>query len=216
LTVVGVFGGTFDPVHKGHVQMALSALSHLELDRVHLIPCHQPPHRGKPSLTSRERLHLLSLAVEGHEGLVVDDRELKRSGLSWTVDTLKDLRRELGEEVSLVLLMGADAYSSLTQWHQWQELPKLAHIGVFLRPGYALPGEGVLADWMSSSSTGEASVTNVHGSALGCVLALNQPQIELSATDIRQQLALGFIPKGLEPNVRDYIVSKQLYGFRDK
>jgi nicotinate-nucleotide adenylyltransferase len=211
--VLGVFGGTFDPVHKGHIQMALSALSCLELDRVHLIPCHRPPHRGKPQLTSEERLYLLSLAVAGHKGLVVDDRELKRSGLSWTVDTLKDLRRELGEHISIVLLMGADAYSSLTRWHYWQELPQLAHIGVFLRPGYALPDEGVLADWLNASSAGDESVINVHSRASGCILALNQPQIELSATDIRQQLALGLIPEGLEPYVRDYIVSKQLYGF---
>lgn len=208
-----MFGGTFDPIHKAHIQMALLALSELKLDEVRLIPCHQPPHRDQPQLTSHERLHLLELATANYESLVVDDRELRRSGPSWTVDTLKDLRQELGEQVSIVLLMGADAYNSLDSWRQWQELPDLAHIAVFLRPGYSLPSKGLLSEYLERSPRGKAFVSGIQRQASGLITALDQPQVDLSATVVREQLSKGRLPSGLDPAVSDYIVRHQLYGY---
>lgn len=191
--------------------MALSAKDSLELDEVRLIPCHRPPHRGEPELSSQQRLHLLQLAIGSHRGLLVDDRELKRDGPSWTVDTLKDLRRDLGDKHSIVLLMGADAFCSISQWHQWQDLPALAHIGVFLRPGYKLSGEQALV----LESLDNKSLSEIHKRPAGCVVAFNQPQIDLSATRIREQLAQGLIPEGLAPAVLDYIIENHLYGFSE-
>lgn len=211
LRTIGFFGGTFDPVHCGHLQMALAAKKHLKLDEVRLLPCHQPPHRAAPQLTSQQRLLLLSLAVQEVDGLSIDDRELRRDKLSWTVDTLKDCRKEFGDELSITLLMGVDAYNGLQQWYEWQQLPKLAHIGVLQRPGYTMPKVGVLANWLERSSA-----ANIRRQPAGTVIALEQPQLPWSATEIREQLALGVQPKGLPESVFNYIVAHQLYGFTEK
>ncbi len=211
LRTIGFFGGTFDPVHCGHLQMALAAKKHLKLDEVRLLPCHQPPHRASPQLTSQQRLLLLRLAVQEVDGLLIDDRELRRDKLSWTVDTLKDCRKEFGDELSITLLMGVDAYNGLQQWYEWQQLPKLAHIGVLQRPEYTMPKVGVLANWLERSSA-----ANIHRQPAGTVIALEQPQLPWSATKIREQLALGVQPRGLPESVFNYIVAHQLYGFTEK
>lgn len=211
LRTIGFFGGTFDPVHCGHIQMALAAKKHLKLDEVRLLPCHQPPHRAAPQLTSQQRLLLLNLAVQEVDGLLIDDRELKRDKPSWTVDTLKDCRKEFGDELSITLLMGVDAYNGLLSWREWQQLPKLAHIGVLQRPQYTLPSVGVLANWLERSSA-----ANIHRQPAGTIVALEQPQLSWSATKIREQLAQGVRPRGLPESVFNYILAHQLYGFTEK
>ncbi|MGH1485140.1 MAG: nicotinate-nucleotide adenylyltransferase [Cellvibrionaceae bacterium] len=208
--MIGLLGGTFDPVHLGHIQMALEAKQCLNLAEVRLMPCHQPPHREQPQLTSEQRVCLLQLAIEGIDGLSIDDREMRREGPSYTVDTLKDLRKELGPDVSIVLLMGADAYASLTQWHRWQELLKLAHIGVFLRPGFVLPASGILSDLLNDSD-----VSDIEKKVAGSVVALNQKQVDISATEIRRQLAAEEVPSQLAQNVYEYIINNQLYKSRE-
>ncbi len=224
MRAIGIFGGTFDPVHLGHIQIVLEAKKYLGLDEIRLLPCHQPPHRDAPQLSSEQRMHLLKLATEGVEGLVVDDRELSRNKPSWTVETLEDLRSEYGTDVSITLLMGADAFSGLTHWHRWQELPDLAHIAVMQRPDYTLPETGILSEWLASTvDVGEGSLTaqateirQIHQLAAGVVIAIDQPEIDLSATYIRQQLANGIRPNGLAPAVLEYIETHQLYGFSCK
>jgi nicotinate-nucleotide adenylyltransferase len=211
MKVVGIFGGTFDPIHNGHIQMALEAKHHLKLSEVRLLPCHYPPHRPRPNTTSQQRLSMLKLAVAGKEGLLVDDRELQRDGPSYTVDTLSELRDEMGADVSLVLLMGVDAYIHLMSWHRWQELLILSHIAVFLRPGFTLPSEGLLADLIRQSKR-----ESVFQKPAGDVLVLQQQQIDVSATEIRQQLSIGKIPEQLSLDVQSYIVNNQLYEFREK
>ncbi len=210
LKTIGLFGGTFDPVHDGHLHVALEAKNALNLDEVRLLPCHQPPHKNTPELSSEQRLLLLRLAANNLDGLLVDDRELRRDKLSWTVDTLKECRTEFGDEVSITLLMGADAYNGLQSWHHWQMLPKLAHIGVLQRPGYQLPHHGVLADWLAVSTAAK-----IHTEAAGMVIAIKQPILPWSATEIREQLIRGVRPKGLPKVVFDYIVTHQLYGFTE-
>ena len=208
LRAIGFFGGTFDPVHCGHIQMALAAKKCLQLDEVRLLPCHQPPHRESPQLSSQQRLLLLNLAVSNIDGLSIDGRELKRDKLSWTVDTLKECRKEFGDELSITLLMGVDAYNDLQTWHEWQQLPKLAHIGVLQRPEYTMPKKGILADWLESSSAAK-----IHTQPAGMVIALEQPQLPWSATAVREQLALGVRPRGLPKSVLNYIVAPQLFCF---
>lgn len=217
LKAIGILGGTFDPVHSGHIKMAQAAKSILNLDEVRLVPCHLPPHRDTPRQTSVQRLKLLKLAIESVDGLVADDREMKRAKPSWTVDTLKDFRDEFGNDVSLSLLMGADSFGQLTDWHQWQELPKLAHIAVFLRPGYTITYEGVLGEWLDKSLDRKLSLKQlIRERSAGHVLVLNQSQINISATDIRKQLASGIMPKRLDSKVQHYIKQHQLYGYVEK
>ncbi|MBX2809867.1 MAG: nicotinate-nucleotide adenylyltransferase [Cellvibrionaceae bacterium] len=206
--VVGVFGGTFDPVHQGHVQMACEVQQHLALEKICLLPSHQPPHRTQPQLPAQQRLQLLKLATASHACLSVDDREIKRTGPSYTVDTLKSFRRELGKQASITWIMGVDAFNTLTQWHQWQQLPKLAHIAVIERPGYQLPTSGILADWLSLSSP-----QHIHRQAAGQVVSIALTPLSISATAIRRQLSAGVMPSALTKPVASYIAQHHLYGF---
>src|SRR5262245_17411456 len=134
---IGVFGGTFDPVHVAHLRMALEMREQLQLDAVRLVPSHRPPHRAAPLASAQHRLAMLQLAVAECDGLVVDDRELRRDATSYMVDTLQSLRDEAGGNIPIVLGMGADAFADLASWHRWQQLFELASIAVFGRPGAA-------------------------------------------------------------------------------
>ncbi|ODS23782.1 nicotinate (nicotinamide) nucleotide adenylyltransferase [Candidatus Endobugula sertula] len=200
---IGIFGGTFDPVHNAHLQMALEAKSSLRLDEVRLVPCHRPPHRDSPTLSSEQRLELLYIAIRDLPGLVIDERELKRDHSSYTVDTLLSFREELGQEISLVLMVGLDAFIHLTQWYQWQRLRKLAHIAVMLRPGCPLPNNGILAEWLSMVD----AQTIIHQQAAGGLLLLEQSLLPISATAIRQQLAEGQLVNNTPPLVAEYLQS---------
>ena len=190
--------------------MAQAAISHLSLAEVKLLPCHQPPHRGQPQLSSRQRLHLLELAVADLEGLSVDDRELKRDGPSYTVDTLREMRSEFGAGVSFVLLIGMDAYLTLPNWHQWRDLLALTHIAVFRRPGFSLPVSGPLVDLLAQSSS-----QVLYRQSAGGVVLLDQQQVDISATEIRQQLAQGRLSTYLPPAVQEHIVANYLYRFKE-
>src|SRR5690554_8106228 len=121
-----IYGGTFDPIHHGHLRLALEVSDALAVDRVHLVPCHIPPHRGDMGATSAQRLELIRLAITGEDRLRVDDRELQRAGASYTADTLRQLRQELGAEAPLVMVVGTDSFAGFDRWQDWQQIPELA------------------------------------------------------------------------------------------
>ena len=198
-------------MHLGHVRMILETQRILSLDELRLLPCHRPPHRNQPELDSRQRLELLRLAVENLDRVLIDDRELRREGPSYTVDTLQELRSEFGEEVSLILLIGSDAYADLTHWYQWPKLPVLANIAVFSRPGYPLPKTGILSSWLESSRDRQ-----LKQQPAGIVTVLNQVQLDFSATEVRRQLAAGKMPEELPPAVRERIKQQHYYGYKER
>ncbi|MEO0443941.1 MAG: nicotinate-nucleotide adenylyltransferase [Pseudomonadota bacterium] len=208
MKAIGLLGGTFDPIHQGHLAIALAALSRLQLDQVRLLPCRLPPHRNRPQLSSDQRAQLIHLAAQPHAVLALDDRELKRQGPSYTVDTLRSLRQDLGQQVNLVWIMGMDAFVQLESWYQWQDLSRLAHLAVMQRPGYQGARLPLAAEPLSPES-----LVEFHQKPFGKVLLMDQPQMDISATDIRQALAQGQLPKTLPASVLDYIVENRLYNF---
>lgn len=208
---IGIFGGTFDPVHFGHLRPVLEVLEELSLAEVRLIPAHVPPHRDTPSVSSVQRLELLRLAVDGVPGLVVDDRETRRPGPSYTVDTLADLRGEFPHR-SLCLILGMDSFLGLPSWHRWQELTRYAHLVVLDRPGCAPPTSGALADWLAERRI--EAPEPLRTSSAGAVYFHPVTQLDISATMIRRLIAAGRLPRFLVPEaVWQRIAEQGLYGW---
>ena len=192
---LAIFGGTFDPVHIGHLCVAWEASELLDAE-VLLMPARVPPHRLAPIASVEQRVAMLRAALAGQSRIRLDLRELQREGPSYTVDTLLDLRAEHGDR-PLVLLMGADAFAGLTQWHRWQALPELAHIGVLSRPEAtpALPGE--LARLLDERRVDTPAV--LHDAPAGHIVELAVTPLAVSATRIRSLLAAGRLPRYLLP-----------------
>ena len=206
---LGIFGGTFDPIHIGHLRMALELKQQLQLDEMRLLPCYLPPHRTTPGATAEQRVAMLELALQSCTELTIDTRELKRAKPSYTYDTLRELRAELGEQISICLCMGMDSFVSLDQWHEWQQLLRLAHIVVVERPGYELPEVGVMADLLRRHRA-EADV--ISAAPAGAVVIAASGLLPVSATAIRAQIGAGESPQFLLPDaVLNYIRAQDLY-----
>ncbi len=208
--MIGIFGGTFDPVHYGHLRPLWDVKEALSLDELRLIPCFIPPHRDEPGAMPEQRLEMLRLAVQGTPEFAIDTRELERGGPSYMVDTLQSLRDEIGA-TSMSLIMGMDAFVMLHTWHQWQRLFELAHIVVMHRPGGQLPESGVLADELLKRRL-TASVESLKNAPAGCVFVQKVTQLDISATQIRTILAKNGDVRFLMPDpVRQYIAQAGLY-----
>jgi len=206
---IGVFGGTFDPIHYGHLRPALEVLEKLGLAQVRMLPSAQPPHRGQPCASAQHRLAMLELAIAGEECLVADDCELRREGPSYMVDTLQELQQRY-PATPLVLIIGQDAANGLDRWHQWRRLFELAHIAVMCRPDARQAYSPELAQEMNDRLAGKAEL--VQQQAAGCVLPLQITQLDISATTIRAMIASGRSAGFLTPReVLDYIREQRLY-----
>ena len=200
---LGIFGGTFDPIHYGHLRTAFEMLQALRFGDIHFIPCGDPPHRGTTYAAARERLRMVELAVEGQAGFVADARELDRGGPSYTIDTLAELRTEFPER-SLGLIVGMDAFLGLHTWHRWQEILDVAHIVVAHRPGWKAPDIGPLGDLIAERGTHR--IEDLHDALQGRVHIHAVTQLEISSTEIRELVAAGRDPRFLMPDaVRDEI-----------
>ena len=207
---IGLFGGTFDPVHIGHLRTALELKNALALAEMRLMPSAQPPHRAPPWASPKQRMAMLQLGLVDEPGLVADDRELRRDGPSYTVDSLIELRLEIGPEVPLCLCIGMDALLTINQWHRWRELTDFAHLVVAARPGWHLPDSGEVWDFVNGHrihQTGELQTT-----AAGGLLIREMTLLPISATGIRQALQRGESIRYLVPDgIIDYINQNQLY-----
>lgn len=216
---LGVYGGTFDPVHFGHLRPALEIAAALDLDEVRLIPCHQSPHRDAPVVGDAHRLAMLRCAVAAGGPFAIDDRELRRAGPSYSVDTLAELRAER-PEARLLLFLGGDAFAGFPRWHRWAEILELAHLVISPRPASRAANRA--AD-LAGSELPEDAAALLAGRRAACAAQLDaqpagrifvQPvtQLDISATQIRALLAAGGDPAYLMPlAVRDYIQQHGLY-----
>lgn len=206
---IGILGGTFDPVHNGHLRLALEVCQSLKLNEVRLIPSHTPPHRRKPVASQKQRLTMLKLAITGVTGLTVDERELTRGKTSYTVDTLKSVRAEIGS-TPLYLILGMDAFQSLYTWRQWTTLTDYTHIIIANRPGSSgeFKHKEVRKFYLSRVCQNRSALRR----ASGRIMKISIPLLDISATRIRrlcsQDRDLHYL---LPDRVISYIKRESLY-----
>lgn len=206
---IGLFGGTFDPIHFGHLRTAFELWQELRLEEVRFMPTGSPPHRERAYADADLRLQMVRAAVADQPSFVVDDREVRRLGVSYSVDTLTELRREYPDR-SLCLLLGMDAFLGLPTWHRWRELLELAHIVVAHRPGWKAPTMGPLGEVMVDHGTG--TVRELHQRLAGRVYVHAVTQLEISSTELRALIVAGRDPRYLVPDsVRQIILDTRCY-----
>jgi nicotinate-nucleotide adenylyltransferase len=210
---LGLFGGTFDPVHYGHLRLAEEAIAHLALGGVRWIPAGQPPHRGTPQVTAAQRLDMVRCATAGNQRFSVDAGEVEAAAPSYTVHTLERLRRELGDRQQLVLLVGADAFAGLATWHRWRDIFALAHVAVSHRPGFPVETASLPHDLAAEFNDRRLTdVAALKTSPAGGIVTFAMTQLAISATQIRKLLANELSARYLLPDdVLDYIQLHSLY-----
>jgi len=197
MSPIGIFGGTFDPIHFGHLRTAFELLQALRLAEVRLMPAGSPPHRGVPLCDAEHRLAMVRAAIVGQPGFVVDDRQIRRDGPSYTVTTLRELRAEAPAR-PVCLIVGMDAFLGLPQWHDWRSVLELAHVVVAHRPGWAAPASGALGDLLAERGT--ARVEDLHETVAGRIHVRSVTPLEISSTDLRNLIVSGSDPRYLLPD----------------
>ena len=207
---IGIFGGSFDPIHFGHLRPALEILEALSLDHMRFIPSGLPPHRAAPVASAEQRLAMLRAAVADEPRFQVDERELKRNAPSYSFDTLAELRREHPQD-RLVLALGLDAFLGFTSWHRWKELLELTHLVVAHRPGSSLETHGEIAMLLQEREVDDAEALMMQPA--GQLMFLPVTQLEISSSGIRDAAAQGAELRYLVPDpVRKLIQDSHCYG----
>lgn len=211
--VLGILGGTFDPIHYGHIRLGIEAMDALGLDGVRIIPAGVPPHRAPPAAPAQARLAMVRLAAAAEPRFVVDASEAASPLPGYTVDTLTRLRSELGRERPLCLLLGADAFAGLPTWSRWLQLFELAHIAVASHAKRPLDIDALppaLAEQYFARRAESAAA--LRAAPAGCVQSFAMSAIDVSASTIRREIARGERPRDLLPDaVLDYIDANHLY-----
>ncbi len=209
MSPIGIFGGTFDPIHYGHLRTAFEMLQALRFGEVRFVPSGDPPHRGETYATASLRYEMVSAAIANESSFVVDDCELLRKGPSYTVDTLAAMRAEQPDSPMGVIL-GMDAFLGLTGWHRWDQVLNYAHIVVAHRPGWRAPDIGPLGDLISGHGTHR--IDDLHEQRDGLIYIHAVTQLEISSTEIRDLVSAGRDPRYLMPDVvRDVIIDSNCY-----
>ncbi|MGQ0587305.1 MAG: nicotinate-nucleotide adenylyltransferase [Gammaproteobacteria bacterium] len=212
MRTIGVFGGTFAPIHNGHLRLAITARDRLGLSRVLLVPAASPPLREAPPIPPARRLRWVRRAIARQKGLRADARELRRRGPSYTIDTLESLRAQ-HPRAALCLLLGQDAARGLPRWRRWRELPGLVHLVFFDRPGEKPALPAALARLLRGRRARSAADLGRHRAGLW--LRVRLPPTRVSGTQVRRRLARGLSVRGLVPDtvIADF-TRKDLEAFR--
>jgi nicotinate-nucleotide adenylyltransferase len=211
---IGILGGSFDPIHFGHLRLAQEALDFFGLSEVRFIPAGRPPHRDPPKVSDVHRLAMLELAMADNSNFRIDTRELGKTTSTYTIDTLESLRADVGKQTPLVLFMGADQFLALHTWRRWKELTDLAHILVAMRPATQPFTPNSLAPevsaWFQARLKHEPAL--ILRAPAGHIFMLELTPLGISSTAIRANLAAGRSPRYLLPDpVLDYIRTHNLY-----
>lgn len=208
---IALYGGTFDPIHYGHLRPVEALSGLIGLKEVIWLPNNIPPHRPQPEASSQQRLEMVRLALEPYSSFKVDTRELEKPTPSYTIETLKDFRKEIGDKQPLAFIIGQDSLLSISTWHQWDELLSVCHLLVCARPGYQTNFESAkMQAWLNKNQTYQQE--DIHCLPAGKIFLADTPLYNISATDIRTRHKAGLDCHDLLPNsVENYILQQQLY-----
>ncbi|WP_050570372.1 nicotinate-nucleotide adenylyltransferase [Dickeya chrysanthemi] len=209
--LIAYFGGTFDPIHYGHLRPAAALAQEIGLQHVILLPNNVPPHREQPEASADQRKAMAELAVQDNPLFQVDGRELQRATPSYTIDTLEALRAEKGADTPLAFIIGQDSLLTLHRWHRWQEILDYCHLLVCDRPGYRRQLDTAeLESWLAAHQTHEAA--RLHSQSHGLIYLAHTPLLSISATEIRHRRQQGIDCHDLLPDsVLKYIDTHGLY-----
>jgi nicotinate-nucleotide adenylyltransferase len=209
--MIAIYGGTFDPIHLGHLHVAHTLQSRLKFDRLIFMPAAQSALKSSPVVSATQRAQMIALAIENYPDYQLDTREYARKGTSYTVDTLKSLREDFSKSTSLSWIMGSDAFLTIRQWHDWQSILGLAHLIVVSRPETSMMFDKDLADLVTSHRT--ESSRELEETPFGKILFQEINALNISSTKIREHLKNGqSVHEDLPPAVLDYIITNHLYG----
>ncbi len=207
---VALLGGTFNPIHFGHLNLANCLVDYLHVESVRMIPCAIPPHRETPSVSAEQRLAMLQLAIDGHPLLTSDDLELRKSTPSYSIETVQQIRQQVGEETPLFFCIGMDSLLTIDSWHHWQQLLDYCHLAICPRPGYKLPIKGHLAEWIEQNLCDD--IDRVKTLAQGCLHLCKIPLKDISSTAIRDSIKCAQSIDHLTPkSVVNFITKHSLY-----
>jgi len=211
---IGLMGGTFDPIHLGHLRLAWEAHSLLGLSQTEIMPCHLPPHRDTPSSNAQHRLEMARLACADTTSFHVNDWEIEKQTNSYSIETLSHLREHISPDSPLVFIMGMDAFRMFCRWHRWQDILNLCHLWVSHRPGSSPPEEHS-DEFQLLQQHRAAQPKDLLASPAGKIHVHNTTALDISATQLRDNIDQGFEPRFLLPEpVWQYIKQQQLYGWQ--
>lgn len=208
---IALYGGTFDPIHYGHLRPVEALSGLIGLKEVIWLPNNIPPHRPQPEASSQQRLEMVRLALEPYSSFKVDTRELEKPTPSYTIETLRDFRKEIGNKQPLAFIIGQDSLLSINTWHQWDQLLNVCHLLVCARPGYQTHfGSAQMQAWLTKHQTHQQE--DIHCLPAGKIFLADTPLYNISATDIRARHKAGLDCHDLLPSsVENYIRQQQLY-----
>jgi len=204
---IGLFGGTFDPVHIGHLRTAIELVEAYSLNQLRLLPNHRPAHRDKPTASTAQRIEMLEIATQHVPQLIVDSREAMRDSASYTFDTLSEFKQEYPQAM-LIFFLGQDAFSAFDTWHRWREILELTNLVVIDRP------DAHLSDWASAlmENQAEQAGDRIVDATTGIIERCSVTQLAISATEVRERIANRQSVDFLVPErVKQYIVEHRLY-----